>query len=180
MQLILSSRNFDMTPDVRAYVEEKLARAEKYFGNVIILRVELEFEDKRDDGKDFSCEILVSLPGRKIRVDRQRGQELFEAIDLAEAAMSAQIKGLKEKIIDEARQSKEHLRQMESQPPVDTEGEYEYTYEVEQEPMSLDEAKEQMNLLQQDFYVFTNNETGRTNTVYKKSDGRYGVIVEKK
>ena len=181
MQFIISSRKLDVTPDVKEYVEEKIGRMKKYFGNIIFARVELEREEKRDDGKDFTCEVLLSVPGQKIRVDRQRGTELFEAIDLAEKALESQIKTLKDKYEDENWPSKEEMRELEKQAaePKVSADDYEYAYEFEGEPMTLEEAKQQMELLGNDFYVFTNKDTGRTNTVYKKSNGRYGVIIER-
>jgi putative sigma-54 modulation protein len=33
-----------------------------------------------------------------------------------------------------------------------------------------------MNMLGHSFYVFTNAETNQTNVVYKRNDGRYGLI----
>ncbi len=180
MQLILSSRKVDVTSDVRAYVEEKMGKIGNYFDRVISVRVELERESRRDDGKDFSCELLVSVPGKQFRVGRERGSELFEAIDLAEEALESQIKTYKGKMIDDARLAKESIKNIPDPATAaeNSEDEYEYMYQVGQEPMTLDEAKQQLELLGHDFYVFTNVDNGKTNTVYKKSDGRYGVIVE--
>jgi hypothetical protein len=42
--------------------------------------------------------------------------------------------------------------------------------------MDSEEAILQMNLLGHNFYVFNNSETNRTNVVYKRKDGRYGLI----
>ncbi|MBQ5837780.1 MAG: sigma 54 modulation/S30EA ribosomal C-terminal domain-containing protein, partial [Clostridia bacterium] len=39
-----------------------------------------------------------------------------------------------------------------------------------------EEAILQMNLLQHNFYMFLNSETGRYNVVYKRDDNQYGVI----
>ena len=46
-------------------------------------------------------------------------------------------------------------------------------------PMDSEEAILQMNLLGHSFYVFTNADTNRTNVVYKRKDGRYGLIEAK-
>ena len=43
-------------------------------------------------------------------------------------------------------------------------------------PMDSEEAILQMNMLGHSFYVFTNADTSRTNVVYKRKDGRYGLI----
>jgi putative sigma-54 modulation protein len=43
-------------------------------------------------------------------------------------------------------------------------------------PLSVPEAIMQLNLLDQHFLVFRHNETGRVNVVYRRDDGRYGLI----
>jgi putative sigma-54 modulation protein len=43
-------------------------------------------------------------------------------------------------------------------------------------PMSVDEAVMQMNLLGHSFFVFTNADTEKVNVVYRRKDGRYGLI----
>lgn len=43
-------------------------------------------------------------------------------------------------------------------------------------PMSAEEAVLQMNMLGHDFFVFANPETMETNIVYKRKDGKYGLI----
>ncbi|MCL6629846.1 MAG: sigma 54 modulation/S30EA ribosomal C-terminal domain-containing protein, partial [Armatimonadetes bacterium] len=43
-------------------------------------------------------------------------------------------------------------------------------------PMSSDEAAAQMELLNHDFYVFLNSESGAVNVIYKRRDGNYGLL----
>ena len=43
-------------------------------------------------------------------------------------------------------------------------------------PMSPEEAVLQMNMLGHDFFVFANPETMETNIVYRRKDGKYGLI----
>jgi len=42
--------------------------------------------------------------------------------------------------------------------------------------MDLEEAILQMDLLGHNFYVFSNASTDEVNVVYKRKDGRYGLI----
>lgn len=44
------------------------------------------------------------------------------------------------------------------------------------EPMEIDEAIMQMNLLDHHFFVFNNVETNMVNVLYRRRDGNYGVI----
>ena len=43
-------------------------------------------------------------------------------------------------------------------------------------PMSISEATLQIELVGHDFFVFTNAETSRTNVLYRRNDGHYGLI----
>jgi putative sigma-54 modulation protein len=43
-------------------------------------------------------------------------------------------------------------------------------------PMSVNEATLQLELVGHDFFVFTNAESNRTNVVYRRNDGHYGLI----
>ncbi len=42
--------------------------------------------------------------------------------------------------------------------------------------MDEEEAVLQMDMLGHNFFVFENAETGETNVVYKRNDGKYGLI----
>ena len=43
-------------------------------------------------------------------------------------------------------------------------------------PMSVDEAVMQMDLLNNNFLVFTNAKTENLNVLYRRKDGNYGLI----
>jgi putative sigma-54 modulation protein len=44
-------------------------------------------------------------------------------------------------------------------------------------PMSVEEAVMQMDLLNKDFLVFTDDESEAINVVYRRKDGNYGLII---
>lgn len=50
------------------------------------------------------------------------------------------------------------------------------TQKLHANPMSVAEAIMQLNLLDHVFLVFRHDETGRVNVVYRRDDGRYGLI----
>jgi putative sigma-54 modulation protein len=50
------------------------------------------------------------------------------------------------------------------------------TSHIDVKPMSVDEAVMQMNLMDNDFYVFVNVDSGGLGIVYRRKDGQYGLI----
>ena len=52
-------------------------------------------------------------------------------------------------------------------------------HEFSAKPMSVDEAVEQMNLMNNDFLVFLNASTQDVNVIYRRRDGNIGLIEAK-
>jgi putative sigma-54 modulation protein len=47
---------------------------------------------------------------------------------------------------------------------------------IEYKPMDVEEAVMQMDLINNNFLVFTNSQTDRVNVLYRRKDGHYGLI----
>ena len=50
------------------------------------------------------------------------------------------------------------------------------TKNITLKPMDVEEARLQMELLGHDFFIFTDRETDGTSIVYRRKDGKYGLI----
>jgi len=50
------------------------------------------------------------------------------------------------------------------------------TKRIQLTPMSVDEAIDEMELLEHQFLVFANGDTGRVNVIYRRDQGGYGLI----
>lgn len=97
MKIDIRAIHFDLTEEIRNYAAEKIGRLDKYYKNIIATEVKLEeHEGVRADQNRFSCKVRVEIPGKDIHAE-ENGQDLHEAIDLAEQDLSRQLRKVKEK-----------------------------------------------------------------------------------
>src|SRR5690625_2991175 len=118
-----------------------------------------------------------------------RGEEqhtdLYAAIDLVVDKLERQIRKYKTKVNRKFRQNgapKHIFAELEKEAnniavqEESDEIEIVRTKRFNLKPMDSEEAILQMDMLGHAFYVFTNAETDDTNVVYKRKDGKYGLI----
>jgi len=75
MNLSISGRHLDITPAIREYVRNKLARVLRHFDHVIDTQVMLSVEPLR-----HQAEITMRLPGKDIHCEAEQ-ENLYAAID---------------------------------------------------------------------------------------------------
>jgi ribosomal subunit interface protein len=92
-----------ITDELRSYVESRLAHADKFIGNDSTAHcdVELAHEAVRD-GDKFRAEFTLSSRGEVYRAS-EWGSALHEAIDLAMAELTQELRRHKEKRLDVVR-----------------------------------------------------------------------------
>ena len=109
---------------------------------------------------------------------------MYAAIDLVIEKLERQIRKHKTKVNRKFRQEgslkymfKNDLEPLEQEEIVDEdELEVVRTKRFNLKPMDAEEAILQMDMLGHSFFVFSNAENGDTNVVYKRRDGKYGLI----
>src|SRR5699024_6014258 len=115
-----------------------------------------------------------------------RGEEqhldLYAAIDLVVDKLERQIRKYKTKVNRKFRQkggAKHVFAELEKEAREEEESdeiEIVRTKRFDLKPMDSEEAVLQMDMLGHAFYVFENASSGETNVVYRRKDGRYGLI----
>jgi putative sigma-54 modulation protein len=73
---------------------------------------------------------------------------------------------------------KNYFRDDSQLPPFEEEEEFELvrTKRFTMKPMDVDEAILEMNMVGHNFFVFANSATEKVNVVYRRNDGKYGLI----
>lgn len=101
MNLTVTGHHVDVTPALRAYVEEKMERLERHFDNVTAIQVILSVEKQRQ-----KAEANISVTGGKLFADTVDG-DMYAAIDLLTDKLDRQVIRHKEKLKDHHRGEKE-------------------------------------------------------------------------
>ncbi|HOY66768.1 MAG TPA: ribosome-associated translation inhibitor RaiA [Candidatus Ozemobacteraceae bacterium] len=195
MQIVVSGKNIHLSQALKDYAEKKLASIKKYFDHIIEVDVNLSTDDVRDQTRSKVCEVTVWANGIVMR-GKKASEDLYASIDMVADKIERQIKKHKEKLKDVPRRStdKKDLAAVHSVLSLDTGKKGKKTVAAEPsdkahsehrivrsgtfsiKPMFADEAAEQLDLLKQEFYVFSNAETNQINVIYKRTDGNFGLI----
>ncbi|MCR5646656.1 MAG: ribosome-associated translation inhibitor RaiA [Acholeplasmatales bacterium] len=120
--------------------------------------------------------VEVTIPSKDIILRAEVQQpDIYAAIDGAIDKLVTQIKRRNDKVKDKL--GKRSIRNMEA-PAEEANNSNKITREkhLDLEPMTKEEAIDQMEALGHDFFVYLDKETRRTNVIYVRADGDYAVI----
>lgn len=180
MNINIRGEKLDVTPALRDYVDKKLGRLEKYFDTPPSTVVNVKLSVSRDKQ---NVEVTIPLTGVLLRAE-EKHEDMYAAIDLVVDKLERQIRKHKTKVNRKFNKDG-GLRNLfvDNQEPAgvtyhedDDELKVVRTKRFAMKPMDVEEAILQMNLVGHNFYVFSNMETSQINVVYKRDDGRYGLI----
>ncbi len=166
---------------VTDYIEERVSRLERFNERVISSVFELRSEHHRSGGDEWIAQFTVSTPGRILRSE-MRDRDQRHAIDVAVEKMRKQVRRFHSRKIRRSRRDAVNLGRLAADHVVETESDDEdsaplvRTKRFEFQPMDVDEAIEQMELLEHDFFVYRDRDSGNTQVVYRRNDGAYGLI----
>jgi putative sigma-54 modulation protein len=179
MNYNVRGENIEVTPAIRDYVEKKISKLERYFTEAPNAKVNVNLKFNQD--KTSKVEVTIPLPHIVLRAE-ETNTDMYAGIDLILDKLERQIRKHKTKVNRKFREkgdfpvtftTVEHTDAVEVD---DDDLELVRTKRFDLKPMDSEEAILQMNMLGHSFYVFTNSDTNRTNVVYKRKDGRYGLI----
>lgn len=172
MDVRISARNTDVTDDFRRAVTAKMTRAARVFSDLTSVDVEIIQEtNPRLSGERFRIELSGQALGRIVRVEAA-APTAETALDTAADRFTRRIRRLKERVIDRNRQGGSPSRAA-------SESEGDEIVRVKRfimKPMNVAEAQLQMEMLGHDFFFFLNSANRRHSVLYRRRDGRLGLI----
>ena len=179
MQVNITFRNMFATEALRNHVEDKLGRVvDKYLDKVSEAHVTLSLER-------YLHHADINLHAGIFHVrGKEKSEDMYASIDMAVDKIERQLKKYKERLKSHkpahphsreagTRVKHEILGQADGQ---ETASQVIRSNEFLARPMSIEEAVMQMDLLNNDFLVFTRPDTSEVSVVYRRKDGNYGVL----
>jgi len=183
MKYNIRGQRMEVTDALREYVEKKLSRLERYFEAPPQSDVNVTLSVTKGQQ---AVEVTIPLPGALLRAEEKR-EDMYASIDFVVDKLERQIRKHKTKVNRKLRQSgatrvlfKEDSGYANNVTTIahDEEDDLELvrTKRFNLKPMDVEEAILQMNLVGHNFYMFANSATKEVSVVYRRHDGKYGLL----
>lgn len=172
MRYIIKGKQVSVTPAMQEKAEKKIGKFEKFFRPDAEAILTFKVEKDR-----FIFEVAIHSNGTIIRAE-ERSSDMYAAMDMVVEKLERQIRKHKTRLGKKIRQEAMVPENFNIVEDIHEESNYEVvrTKRFPLKPMNVEEAILQMDLLSHSFFVFINSETETVNVVYKRKDGRYGLI----
>ncbi|MFZ5470383.1 MAG: ribosome hibernation-promoting factor, HPF/YfiA family [Myxococcota bacterium] len=188
MQLNITFRHIEPIDSLKDYAREKVERAHKYLDRTGEAHVVLTHE------RHLNMADITIHSGSWVLRGREKSEDMYASIDLAMDKIERQLRRYKERLKHHhGRERVHHRQELLSQVKVrydivqvpdpeqapgatDVSPRIIRTNEFLAHPMTVEEAVMQMDLMNNDFLVFTNATSQEVNVVYRRKDGHYGLI----
>jgi putative sigma-54 modulation protein len=194
MDTLVNARHAEISPALRAATEKKVAHLERFASDVRLVEVEFSDMESRRSADAHTCEILIHLKGQLVKGVASAAEQPV-ALDLAIEKVTHQMRRLHERrsVGRHGGPRRESVKAaarsaagtdspgLDALVPTLDEADDDGLLivrkkQIETKPMDTDEAALQMELLGHDFFLFISSESGRASVVYRRRDGRLGLI----
>ena len=196
MDVTVRGRNVEVPDHFRQHVTEKIERVERYDHRII--RVDVELYHERNRRQSASCqrvEVTCATRGPVVRAEAC-SSDFYRALDAAVTKLDSRMRRAADRRrVHRGTRTPTSVAAatggiaLNGTTPVATVGGSQEEQEQEEfgglvvrekehsaEPMTIDRALFEMELVGHDFYLFSDADTGRPSVVYRRKGYDYGVI----
>lgn len=189
MKLVIQGKNIEITAAIREYVNSKIEKAVNHF-QTLITEVDVHLSVARNPriNSKQTAEVTIYVNGSVVRAE-ESSENLYASLDLVADKLARKLRKYKEKRQDKIHAPVKTAEALGDQPVVtdlikdrapELPTQVVRTKYFAMPPMTIQEALEQLELIDHDFYMFLNAETNEINVVYERNHGGYGVIQPRK
>jgi len=194
MKILIHGKNLELTGALKEYTEAKIEKATHHYKD-IVKEADIHLSIEKNPRVSFqTAEVTIFANGTVIRAE-EKTENLYSSIDLVSNKLCRKLRKYKERnnktTHNNQFKNKESLpiESMESGfldkallkegmeaslPEPSIKNKY-----FEMTPISSEEARKQLDLIDHDFYVFRNKKNNQLQVIYKRNHGGYGLIQSK-
>jgi ribosomal subunit interface protein len=182
MDIQIHSKSSQLTNPFKERVRERMARMERFGINIELVDVEVTVEQNpRHGAGSHKVQLTSKGVGPRVRAEAV-GSDSISAFDSAAEKFELQIRKSHERNKDVNRKSIKEVPILLESPNGSTEDvvdDYQIVREKshQAERMSKQEAIDAMELLDHDFYLFIESQSGQPAVIYRRRGYSYGLIL---
>ena len=173
MFIEITGKNFNPSDKLEATIEKKFAKLDKYFSG------EAKAAIMCSEVKTGLCKLEATIyaAGMIFRAE-ESSNYIYYFLDKVIDKLSTQMSRFKTKLIRRHKEQKDIIFEEipDAAPTEEVEKGIVRTKRFRLNPMTSDEAILQMEMLEHNFFVYKDGESGGVNVVYKRADGSYGLL----
>ena len=191
MKILIHGKNLELTGALKEYTEAKIEKATHHYQD-IVKEADIHLSIEKNPRVSFqTAEVTIFANGTVIRAE-EKTENLYSSIDLVSNKLCRKLRKYKERskktihnklIKDNDYFSIESLEsnflnedlfkegQRASLPEPTIKNKY-----FEMSPITLEDARKQLDLIDHDFYFFRNAQNNELQVIYKRNHGGYGLI----
>lgn len=188
MRIEIIGKNYVVGEKLKNIIEKKCEKLDRYFNNSNKTESNLSSYIEKDNAvikficsqeknrERYTMEATIYFGDRIIRAE-ETSDNMYNNIDLVIPKLERQVRKYRTKLEKQIKAVKEIdngcLEDEENHQP---QLKAVKTKKFELKPLSLEGAIDELELLDHDFFIYLNDETGKVNVVYKRIKGNVGVI----
>jgi len=194
MKILIHGKNLELTGALKEYTEAKIEKATHHYKD-IVKEADIHLSIEKNPRVSFqTAEVTIFANGTVIRAE-EKTENLYSSIDLVSNKLCRKLRKYKERnnktihnnqfknkqsfsientesrFLDEALLKKGKKATL---PEPSIKNKY-----FEMNPISSEEARKQLDLIDHDFYVFRSKKNNELQVIYKRNHGGYGLIQSK-
>ena len=194
MKILIHGKNLELTGALKEYTEAKIEKATHHYKD-IVKEADIHLSIEKNPRVSFqSAEVTIFANGTVIRAE-EKTENLYSSIDLVSNKLCRKLRKYKER---NNRTSQNKILKNKDSFPIQSE-ESSFLNKAlfkkgreaslpepaiknkyfEMNPISSEEARKQLDLIDHDFYVFRNKKNNELQVIYKRNHGGYGLIQSK-
>ena len=173
MKFEFTGRHIEVTPALKAHVEEQFAKVEHLFeGTPALAHVIIEVERGR-----HRSEVVINWRNEVLTADSSAA-DMYLSLSQSVNKIGKQAKKLRDKVIDKSHKAKKAaaiITPAEPSAPAPLGPNIIQSDGFLDKPMTPDEAVIELENGQKSFVIFRNSDGGKAAVIFRRDDGNYGL-----